>query len=74
MPELVRDKMEPERAQYVLRYYGHLMTVQERLAQRHLIGTQKATLGRLDAAAQGEARNGSRLSRELLSNDPEVCN
>lgn len=66
--------MEPERAKYVLRYYDHLMTVQERLAQRHLMGTQKATHGRSDAAAQSEARNGSRPSRELLSNDPGFCN
>jgi len=64
--------MEPERARYLLRYYGHLMTVQERLAQRHLMYTQKATHGRSDAAAQSEARNGSRPSRELLSNDPGV--
>jgi hypothetical protein len=64
--------MEGERARYVLRYYRHLMTVEERLAQRHLLGAQKTTHGRSDRAAQSEARNGSRPSRELLSNDPAV--
>ena len=68
----LEEQVKPERAHYVLRYYGHLMTVQEQLAQRHLMYTQKAEHGRSDAAAQNEARNGSRPSRELLSNDPEV--
>jgi hypothetical protein len=66
--------MEPERARYVLRYYSHLMTSQEQLAQRHLMGTGKATHGRTDEAAQAEARASARPSviRDLLSNDPEV--
>jgi hypothetical protein len=40
-------KMESKKAQYVLRYYGHLMTTQERLAQRHLIGRTPATAMKL---------------------------
>jgi hypothetical protein len=64
--------MENEKAQYVLRYYGHFMTTQERLAQRHLFGTDKATHGRTDAAAQNEVRNSSHHLSSLLSNDPEV--
>ena len=64
--------MENEKAQYVLRYYGQFMTTQERLAQRHLFGTDKATHGRTDVAAQDEVRNSSHHLSELLSNDPEV--
>jgi len=64
--------MENEKAQYVLRYYGHFMTAQECLAQRHLFGTAKATHGRTDAAAQSEVRNSSHHLSRLLSNDPEV--
>ena len=65
--------MENEKAQYVLRYYGHFMTMQERLAQRHLFGTEKATHGRTDAAAQIEIRNSSHQLSGLLSNDPEIA-
>ena len=64
--------MESKKAQYVLRYYGHLMTTQERLAQRHLIGTEKATHGRSDVAAQNEVKNSSHHLSRLLSNDPEI--
>jgi hypothetical protein len=69
--------METEKARYVLRYYDDFMTKQERLAQRHLMGTAKATHGRTDAAAQIEVRSSrdpwrSVLSNDLLSNDPEV--
>jgi hypothetical protein len=64
--------MEKKKAQYVLRYYGHLMTTQERLAQRHLIGTEKATHGRSDVAAQNEVKNSSHHLSSLLSNDPEI--
>jgi hypothetical protein len=48
------------------------MTMQERLAHRHLIGTAKATRGRTDAVAQNEVENTSRPARDFLSNDPEV--
>ena len=64
--------MENEKAQYVLRYYGHWMTTKERLAQRHLFGTEKATRGRTDAAAQNEVRNSSHHLSRLLSDDPEI--
>lgn len=64
--------MDGEKARYVLRYYGHLMTTPERLAQRHLIGTAKATHGRTDTLAQREAENSSHPARELLSKDPNV--
>jgi hypothetical protein len=65
-------QMDAEKARYVLRYYGQLMTKQERLAHRHLMGAEKATHGRTDAVAQREAGNSSHPARELLSNDPEV--
>lgn len=64
--------MDTEKAKYLLRYYGHLLTMQERLAQRHLMGTDKATHGRTDLAAQNEVRNSTHHARVLLSNDPGV--
>ena len=64
--------METEKARYVLRYYAHLMTTKERLASRHLFGTEKATHGRTDTAAQSEVRNSSHPLSELLSNDSDV--
>jgi hypothetical protein len=64
--------MENEKAQDVLRYYSQFMTTQERLAQRHLFGTDKTTHGRTDVAAQDEVRNSSHHLSGLLSNDPEV--
>ena len=64
--------MENEKAQYVLRYCGHWMTTKERLAQRHLFGTAKATHGRTDAAAQNEVRNTSHHLSRFLSNDTEI--
>jgi hypothetical protein len=64
--------MDRDKAEYVFRYYAHLMTKQESLAYRHLLGTAKATHGRTDEAAQAETRDNPRHFRELLSNDPEV--
>jgi hypothetical protein len=65
--------MDTEKAAYIVRYYGHLMTLQERLAQRHLTGTAKLTHGHTDAAAQREVENSSHpIARDLLSKDPEV--
>ena len=65
--------MDVEKARYVLRYYGQLMTPPERLAHRHLMGTDKVTRGRTDAAAQREVANSSHpVARDLLSNDPQV--
>jgi hypothetical protein len=70
--------MDKGKAWYVFRYYGHLMTAQERQAYGHLVGTAKAMHGRSDWAAQTEARN--KLSHlpshfpRRLSDDPEVLN
>src|SRR5271163_558679 len=64
--------MENEKAGYVLRYYGHLMTGHEQLARRHLEATAKATHGRTDSASQNELRNSSHPLHSLLSSDPEV--
>jgi hypothetical protein len=64
--------MDTDKARYVFRHYGHLMSEQERLANRHLTGTMKATHGRSDVAAQTEATSSSRHLRELLSDKPEV--
>jgi len=64
--------MDFEKARYVLRYYGQLMTTPERLAHRHLMGTAKATRGRTDAIAQSEVAHSSHPGRDLLSNDPQV--
>jgi hypothetical protein len=64
--------MDAEKARYVLRYYAQLMTTPERLAHRHLMGTEKATHGRTDVVAQREAENSAHPARELLSSDPKV--
>lgn len=65
--------MANDKAWYVFRYYGHLMTERERIAHRHLAGTAKATHGRTDAASQAEARESARPHlREMLSSDAEV--
>jgi hypothetical protein len=68
----LENKMEYEKINYIIRYYGHWMTEKERLAQRHLTVTMKATHGRTDSAAQAEVRNGPRRWSELLSDDPQV--
>jgi hypothetical protein len=65
------EPMDPGKAVYIIRYYGHFRTMQERLAHRHLVGTIKAT-GRSDATAQLEARNGYSHLSEMLSDDPDV--
>jgi len=66
-------EMTTEKAWYVFTYFGHLMTKQERLAYRHLVGTAKAMRGRTDAASQAEAKkSASRGYRDLLSSDAEV--
>jgi hypothetical protein len=64
--------MDTDKAGYVVRYYGHLMTALERRAHRHLLGTAKLTHGRTEAAAQVEAGSRSHPARELLSDDPDV--
>jgi ribosomal protein L40E len=64
--------MEKVKVQYIMGYYGHFMTAQERLAGRHLSSTYKATHGRTDVAAQAEVRNSSNHLSRWLSNDPEV--
>src|SRR5271157_2514880 len=64
--------MDPHLARYIYRYYQQFMTDQERIARRHLFGTEKATHGRSDSAAQQEARSGRHPVRELLSDDPAV--
>ena len=62
---------EPELVWYVVKYYDHLMTVPERLANRHLMGAMKATHGRSGVEAQAEARNAWSFAG-LMSNEPEV--
>ena len=47
--------MDTDKARYVIRYYGHLMTMQERLAHRHLIGTAKATHGQSSVSGYHQA-------------------
>ena len=65
--------MATERAWYVFRYYARLMTKQEHLAHRHLVGTAKVMRGRTDLASQTEARKiASPVSHDLLSSDPEA--
>lgn len=65
-------RMDRERAQYILCFYAHLMTPNEKRASRHLEATSKAMKGRTDAIAQSELRSSSRKLRTFLSDDPEV--
>jgi len=74
---LARDGLmvptEQSRYAFVFRFYSHLMTMQERLAYRHLVATAKAMHGRTDVGSQTEARNSRHQHLvTLLSNDPEV--
>jgi CBS-domain-containing membrane protein len=48
------------------------MSAKEKLANRHLTATAKATHGRTDVAAQEEARNSRIHLRNFLSADPEA--
>jgi hypothetical protein len=67
--------MATEKAWYVFNYFGlgHLMTKQERLAYRHLVGTAKAMRGRTDAGSQTVAKKTKNpVLREWVSRDPEV--
>jgi len=64
--------MGTDEARYTFHNYGHLMTLKEQRAFRHLSGTMKATLGRSEPAAQEEVKAGLSHLRKLLSDDPEV--
>ena len=64
--------MDTAKAQYVIEYFGHFMSLRERLAYRHLVGTAKASHGRTDAAAQREVENTRHPARHFLSVDPAV--
>jgi hypothetical protein len=64
--------MDPYLAYYVVRYYRHFMTDQERLAHRHLLLTDKITSGRSDKEAQKEVARGSHPFREPLPEDPKI--
>lgn len=64
--------MENDKAWYVFRYYSHLLNEKERLAERHLTATIKATHGHDDPAAQEKAKYGPTHLREKLSSDPEI--
>jgi tRNA(Ile2) C34 agmatinyltransferase TiaS len=59
-------------ASYIFGYYRQFMTDKEKLANRHLFGTIKATHGRTDLVVQEEARSSGKPLRELLSDDPVV--
>jgi hypothetical protein len=50
------ERIDGHMVRYVIRYYAHLMTPQERKAQSHLYATMKTTQGRSDVAAQAEAQ------------------
>jgi hypothetical protein len=63
--------MKPDLAYYVVTHYPMLLTDIESRANRHLIGTLKATKGRDSMEAQEETKQHKVFSR-LLSNDPQV--
>jgi hypothetical protein len=65
--------LEDQSARYVVRYYDHVMTTQQRRASTHLAATTKATHGRSDEAVQKELlKDSSHRLRSLFSNDPDV--
>jgi len=64
--------LDPHLVSYVINYYSHFMTEQEKMASRHFFGIMKATKGRSDAAAQAEAAASQHHLRELFSSDSEV--
>jgi hypothetical protein len=64
--------MDSYLASYIFCYYQRFMTAKEKLANRHLTATAKATHRRTDVAAQKEARNTRMHLRDFLSADPEV--
>jgi hypothetical protein len=64
--------MDQQLANYICRYFGHLMTAQEKFAERHLFAVAKITKGRSDRTAQEEAKKSEHPITELLSTDPEV--
>lgn len=64
--------MVSEKAAYVIRYFHSFMTMDERIAHKHLIATAKASRGRTDTAAQTELRNSTHHLRTLLSDNPKV--
>jgi hypothetical protein len=64
--------MDKRKAAYIVQYYAHLMTEQERKAHRHLAATLKIARGHSDAIAQEEAKTSRSPIREWLSDDPEV--
>lgn len=64
--------MTADEATYIFNYYSRLMTLNEKVAFRHLGGTMKVTLGRSDGVAQEQVKQGSTYFRKWLSDDPEV--
>lgn len=66
--------MDRDTAAYIFRYYDHFMTLEEQLANRHLMGTMKLTHGQSDLAAQSKAtlRAKNEARRELFSDNPEI--
>ena len=64
--------MDRDLALYVVTYYSALMTPEERLANRHLATTFKATDGRTDLEAQEAVRRDGGPWARRLSNDPAV--
>lgn len=66
------QKMDTELAKYIVRYYGDLMSEQEKLAYRHLQSVMKVTHGRSNSAAQREVKRGPHPLHEMLSEDAEV--
>lgn len=66
-------ELNPQVAYYILRFHADLMTDTERKAQKHLFATMKATMGRSDTIAQGEAQN-DRVHAQMLSTEPNVLN
>ena len=63
--------MDSYLASYMFCHCQRFMTVNEKLANRHLPETAKVTHGRIDVAAQEEANSRIHL-RNFLSADPEV--
>jgi hypothetical protein len=70
--DLKDSRVEKEKANYLLRYYGPLMTMHERQAYSDLLGAAKMSNGITDAAALEAFRNSTRRWRSVSADNPQV--
>jgi hypothetical protein len=69
-----REKpLDTDELQYILRFYGHLMSPFETGSNRYLLATFKLMKGRTDLPAQEEVRRSANtICRDMLPDDAEI--